>query len=117
MDILKKDPTIRAALDWYNVNLYDMPPKNKLYLMYHIVNTFKGATLPLCLCLIYLTGNFSTRACLYTALHGSYGVVWILKDLLFPDKSFRTRLSKGSCVAAAAFLSCYLMIGVYTIAM
>ena len=43
----------------------------------------------------YLSGmmiyfdNYSHGAFLYTALHGTYGIFWYFKDLVFPDPSFR----------------------------
>jgi hypothetical protein len=32
--------------------------------------------------------NWSTEAFIYLSLHGTYGVLWLLKSGLFPDRRF-----------------------------
>ena len=32
--------------------------------------------------------NWSTEAFIYFSLHGTYGVLWLLKSGLFPDRRF-----------------------------
>jgi len=39
--------------------------------------------------------NFSTGAWVYLAIHGSYGVVWFIKDISFPDPSWQTKITIG----------------------
>jgi hypothetical protein len=46
--------------------------------------------------------NFSAAAWIYAAMQSSYGLVWIIKDLAFPDPSFQ-RLATGAGIAT--FLS------------
>ena len=117
MEIISQNADVLKCIAIYNQLIYELAPKRKFIQMYHVINFFKGITLPLCLLLIYATSNVSARACLYAALHGSYGIVWVLKDTIFPDRSFRVRLTLGSCLLAAAFLFMYLLMGIYTIAM
>lgn len=45
-----------------------------------VINFQKGGTLPLCLVLMTFFKNFSPTAWMYTALHGSYGLLWVMKD-------------------------------------
>ena len=40
--------------------------------------------------------NFSLGAWVYLCLHGSYGMLWMLKDITFPDKSFRRKVTLTS---------------------
>ena len=44
----------------------------------------KVGTFPLLGFLIWYYDNTSTAAWVYLAMHGSYGLVWIIKDLAFP---------------------------------
>ena len=43
------------------------------------MNAQKGGTLPMCLVLMAACGNFSPTALLYTALHGGYGLCWLVR--------------------------------------
>jgi len=53
--------------------------------------------------------NFSRGAWLYLSLHGTYGIIWILKDIIFPDKTFQVKVSLigCSCVSIVLLLYCY----------
>ena len=37
--------------------------------------------------------NFSLAAWLYLALHGSYGLIWVMKDYTFPDASLQRKVT------------------------
>ena len=39
-------------------------------------------------------------AWIYLAMHGSYGLVWILKDLAFPDPNWQNRITIGGNIDA-----------------
>lgn len=43
-----------------------------------------------------LSGNWSSEACVYTALHGGYGIFYCAKNLLFPYQNFQQMSSLGS---------------------
>ena len=45
---------------------------------------------------------------MYSVLHGSYGIVWLLKDFVFPDKSFQRKAN-----IFGALLSWVLVLGPY----
>ncbi|CCW70951.1 unnamed protein product [Phytomonas sp. Hart1] len=64
----------------------------------HIVNFQKGSTLLVCLCMMRFTGNYSNTATTYTALHGAYGLSWLLKEMVFPDIQWQTRITIGGAV-------------------
>ena len=36
--------------------------------------------------------NFSTGCWVYLGLHGSYGLIWVIKDYSFPDKTFQKNI-------------------------
>jgi protein-S-isoprenylcysteine O-methyltransferase Ste14 len=73
-----------------------------------VINFQKGMTLFWVLGLMFLYDNFSIQAWVYLALHGSYGLIWILKDLIFPDKKWQTKITlSGGLVAILAVLGPY----------
>lgn len=59
----------------------------------HSINLHKGATLPFVLGLMFLYDNFSLGAWVYLALHGTYGLLWLLKDRIYPDKQWEAEIS------------------------
>lgn len=65
-----------------------------------VINAQKGATLLWVAGLMIWYGNGSTEAWIYLALHGTYGVCWILKDLAFPDSRWQVRVTLGGAVMA-----------------
>jgi protein-S-isoprenylcysteine O-methyltransferase Ste14 len=74
------------------------------------INLHKVLVGPLVLALMLLRGDFSLAAFLYMALHGSYGILWIVKDIAFPDTSWRRPCSIGSAVAVFVYpLGLYLL--------
>jgi len=44
--------------------------------------------------------NTSTAAWIYLAMHGSYGLVWIIKDTAFPDPNWQKRITIGGGINA-----------------
>ena len=53
----------------------------------------------------------STAAWIYLALHGSYGLTWLLKDLTFPDPNWQVRITLGSSAYALLGLGLYWTFG------
>lgn len=79
----------------------------KLFKLRHIINFQKGTTFLFILILMRVFTNYSLGAFLYLALHGSYGILWILKDYVFGDRSF----DKPASIVAV--LGCFLLLGCY----
>lgn len=65
-----------------------------------VINAQKGGTALFVAALMWAYGNTSTDAWIYLALHGTYGVVWVLKDLAFPDPRWRVRVTFGGAAMA-----------------
>ncbi len=59
----------------------------------HPINLSKGLTSFFVLGLMSLYQNFSITAWVYLALHGTYGILWLLKDRIYPDKSWEEEIS------------------------
>jgi hypothetical protein len=76
-----------------------------------VINAQKGGTLLYVLALMAFFDVWSTTAWTYAALHGSYGLVWLLKDRVFPDPNWEVRVTFGGALASWA-----LVLGPYWIA-
>ena len=62
--------------------------------------------------LMWWYGNYSLPAWIYLALHGSYGLVWFLKDMAFPDPGWQKRITiLGGINAFIAVLGWYWVFG------
>ncbi|RNF05625.1 putative C-14 sterol reductase [Trypanosoma conorhini] len=75
----------------------------KVIRLAHVINMQKGGTLLICLLMMKKSGNYSATATTYTALHGGYGLCWLLKELIFPDQKWQKKITFGSAIAV--FLS------------
>lgn len=69
-----------------------------------VVNFQKGGTFVLLGAMMAWYGNSSTAAWIYLALHGTYGLIWLLKDLCFPDPSWQVRVTIGGGLNAFLFV-------------
>jgi protein-S-isoprenylcysteine O-methyltransferase Ste14 len=76
-----------------------------------VINLQKGGTAPFVAFLMWWYGNTSTVAWVYLALHGTYGLCWILKDLAFPDRRWRARITVGG-----GLMAILLVLGPYWVA-
>jgi Putative protein-S-isoprenylcysteine methyltransferase len=56
--------------------------------------------------------NFSPGAILYTALHGTYGIAWLIKAKFFPDLTFQKRVPLGTLVVCGAVMFLYWGFGI-----
>lgn len=65
-----------------------------------VINFQKAGTFIFVLALMLYFQNFSTAAFLYLALHGSYGLVWLLKDVCFPDAGWQKKVTIGGGLVA-----------------
>ena len=60
----------------------------------HFIDIHKGATAPVVIILLlYYNQLENYTAWIYLALHGSYGIMWVLKSLIFPDKTWEEKCS------------------------
>jgi len=73
-----------------------------------VINFQKGGTLLFIGALMLWYQNFSTAAWVYLALHGTYGLCWVLKDSVFPDPAWQVRVTFGG-----AFMAFALVLGLY----
>ncbi|MDJ0710786.1 MAG: DUF1295 domain-containing protein [Woeseiaceae bacterium] len=77
-----------------------------------VINFQKAGTFVFLLALIAYYGNNSTGVWIYTAMQGSYGLVWILKDTAFPDPAWQRRITiAGGINAFIGVLGWYWVFG------
>ena len=59
----------------------------------HIIDAFKGLTAPFVLLVMLLTDTFDRfDAWIYLAVHGTYGLLWVLKSRIFGDRNWERPL-------------------------
>lgn len=71
------------------------------------VNLHKGLTAPVVLGMMWWYDNFTMGSWLYLALHGTYGLMWLMKDRLFPDRQWEKEVSIGYGIFAWCALLLY----------
>ena len=81
-----------------------------------VINTQKAGTfLFLGLMMVLYAGRTpaatSTAAWIYLAMHGSYGLVWVMKDVAFPDPNWQKRITIGSSALVFGVLALYWSFG------
>jgi len=63
----------------------------------HYIDSHKGATFFYILSLMFIFNNTSNinniNIYIYIALHGTYGILWILKSRFFPDRQWESKCS------------------------
>jgi protein-S-isoprenylcysteine O-methyltransferase Ste14 len=59
------------------------------------INAHKILVTPVVLGLMCFYRNWSTAAFVYLALHGTYSLLWLLKQTYFPDRRFAERVPLG----------------------
>jgi protein-S-isoprenylcysteine O-methyltransferase Ste14 len=90
--------------DYVSLHLLGGP---KIFELRHIVNLQKGGTFFYLAFMMYYYQNFSLGTYLYLALHGSYGIMWVIKDYTFGDKNFAQKITIPSTLMASVFLGLY----------
>ncbi|MEG4987794.1 DUF1295 domain-containing protein [Microcoleus sp. BR0-C5] len=73
----------------------------------HFINLHKGLSFPFILTLMLIYQNFNLGAWVYLALHGTYGLLWLLKDQIYPDKQWEQEISVGTGILGFVLVSLY----------
>jgi protein-S-isoprenylcysteine O-methyltransferase Ste14 len=56
-----------------------------------VINLHKALVAPVVISLMLIYNNWSVEAFIYLALHGTYSLLWLLKQALYPDRRFDQR--------------------------
>lgn len=101
-------PRWARRIDAFNRHLgQDLLGGPKLIKTAWVINLHKFLTLVVVALLMIGYHNYSTAAWVYLALHGSYGICWLLKHVTFPDPKWETRATPGAAVATFLVLATY----------
>jgi len=73
----------------------------------HFLNLHKGTTFILVLALMLAYNNFTIGAWVYLALHGTYGLLWLLKDRIYPDKQWEQEVSLVNGIVVFGIVGLY----------
>ena len=73
----------------------------------HVINLHKGLTIFVVAGLMIFYKNYSIAAWVYLSLHGTYGILWLLKEKIFPDPYFREKLNFLTSITGFIFLGSY----------
>lgn len=87
-----------------------IPPGPKLLRLKNVINFQKGGTFLYVLFLMKYYNNYNVTSYIYLALHGTYGLIWLIKDRIMPDQSWERRITLPS-----AFFSFAAVLGPYWI--
>ena len=69
-----------------------------------VINAQKGGTLLFVAALMAFSGNWGVGAWTYLALHGTYGLCWLVKHAAFPDRRWEVRVTWGGGLLAFALV-------------
>ena len=72
-----------------------------------VINLHKGLTLFVVSGLMIFYKNYSIAAWVYLSLHGTYGILWLLKERIFPDPYFKEKLNFLTSITGFIFLGSY----------
>jgi hypothetical protein len=73
----------------------------------HVINLHKGLTALVVGGLMLACGNGSVGAWVYLPLHGTYGVLRLLKERIFPDRQWQQAIGGSQAIVL------FLMLGLY----
>lgn len=76
------------------------------------INLHKMLVAPLVIAMMWFYGNTSTEAFVYLAMHGTYTVLWMMKETMYPDRRFQQQVPP----AWAGWLLIFLPLGGYYVA-
>ena len=72
-----------------------------------IINLHKGLTVFVVAGLMMFFKNYSIASWVYLSLHGTYGILWLLKEKIFPDPYFKEKINLVTSITGFIFLGSY----------
>lgn len=85
-----------------NFLVHDLGGGPRPWTLAWVINFQKAGTFVFLGILMWHYQHTTTAAWVYLALHGSYGLAWLVKDLAFPDPAWQVRITVGGGLAAFA---------------
>merc|ERR1712179_161221 len=90
--------TVFQGVWWVLTSLPFGESYNSWLQLRHPINLHKGLSFLWCILCMHLSGHWTYPACIYTALHGSYGILWLTKEALYRDASWESPCTGGSAL-------------------
>ncbi len=90
----------QIARRWTGLIFYDLFGGPIPWKFAWVINFEKLGTFPLYAFMMIWYHNNSTASWIYLAMQGAYGLVWIVKDVAFPDPNFQYRLTIAGGISA-----------------
>ena len=105
-----------ALRRWNDRTMFDLGGGPRPWKLAWVINFQKCGTFPVLALMMWgYSGSTpaatSAPAWIYLALHGSYGLVWLLKDMAFPDPNWQRRATIASGLYTFAGLVAYWSFG------
>lgn len=101
-------PLVAAMAAWNRHLSQDFLGGPRPFTLASVIDAQKGTTLLFVAALMLAYRNGSPAAWVYLALHGTYGLCWLLKDRAFPDARWNVRVTVGGAV-----MTWLLVLGLY----
>lgn len=76
----------------------------------HPINLHKALTFVFVLALMAIYDNYTIAPWIYLSLHGTYGMLWLIKDRLYPDRQWEGEIT----ISTGIFT--FVMLGLYWVA-
>lgn len=92
---------------------FRLPPRIPTFSLNCYANFTKATMFFFLLSLMWYYNNYSLGAFVYLGLHSSYGLMWNLKTLAFPDKSHQNVMTVGSLPMLFTVLFGYYYLGYF----
>ena len=73
----------------------------------HAINLHKFLTFAVVLGLMAIYQNFTIAPWVYLALHGTYGIMWLIKDSLYADAQWEEEVGIGTAIIVFLFVDLY----------
>jgi protein-S-isoprenylcysteine O-methyltransferase Ste14 len=94
----------RSVRRWTSFLFSDLLGGARPWKLAWVINFEKIGTFPLYGLMMIWYHNNSTACWIYLAMQGTYGLVWIVKDVAFPDRNLRRRITIAGGIALFALV-------------
>jgi hypothetical protein len=85
---VKENETMEKFAYYFDIVCNKLPPGPTFIPQRYYINFHKGSMPFLILGMMIYYDNYSLACWIYLSLHGSYGLIWLIKDFTLPDDSF-----------------------------
>tara|TARA_Y100001933_G_scaffold164895_1_gene163165 strand:- start:4808 stop:5503 length:696 start_codon:yes stop_codon:yes gene_type:complete len=99
--------TTKKSFSYNYLKGYKFPTPPTQMKLNQVINFHKGLTPFVVFGLMTLYGNYMAAPWIYLSLHGTYGVLWLIKEKIFPDANFKDEINLLTSITGFLFLGSY----------